>query len=320
MGSGLMASYYGMMSYHLGWMDEHLRPYQAQTGKRLRPLLCLVACEAAGGDYRLALPAAAALELLHNYTLIHDDIEDHSEERRGRPTVWALWGQPLAINVGDGMHLLARNSLRDLSRVGVSLPTLFEASRVFDEIEKTLCEGQHLDMSFEHLSLVSSEAYYQMIGKKTASLLAASAQLGALVATGDLARAAQYRDYAYSLGLAFQIQDDVLGIWGSADVTGKAASDIYQKKQTLPLIYAAEQALPEDRAVLLALMQQPTLTDEQVAAIVAILDRIGARQFSQSCAERYYHQASQLVATANLEGPLAGCLQVIADFLIKRQH
>lgn len=318
-GEGALSGFYGMLRYHLGWTDEEFNPIEPMAGKRLRPTLCLASCEAAGGDYHVALPAAAALELLHNYSLIHDDIEDRSNTRRHRTTVWKLWGEALAINAGDGLFTLARLAMLDLPKVGVDLSVAREAVRLFDETSLRLCEGQHLDIAFESMPSVEADLYLEMIGKKTASLIGCSAQIGALIATADLDQSVHYYEYGHSLGVAFQIQDDILGIWGNPDVTGKFASDVYQKKKTLPIIYALENASPSDRSLLAHLYQQQTLDDEQVARAVGILDRSGARQFAEAEARRYYRAAVGLLTSGWIGRNGVGYLQAIADFLAGRE-
>lgn len=318
-GDGILGQFYGMLHYHLGWTDEKLRPVNARAGKRLRPTLCLASCEAAGGDYRRALPAAAALELLHNYSLIHDDIEDNSETRRHRLTVWKIWGQAMAINAGDGLCTLARMAILDLPQAGVDPAVALEAARLLDRTSLSLCEGQHLDMAFETMPSITANLYTEMISKKTASLIACSAQIGALVASGDVRRSEPFREFGHLIGMAFQVQDDVLGIWGAADVTGKGATDIRQGKKTLPVVYALENAGSRDRAILLRLYDLQPLSDAHVVQVVEILDRCGARQFAESEAWRYYRAATALLTSDGFRGQDIGNLKAIADFLVGRE-
>lgn len=158
-----LAAHHGMMHYHLGWVDERFQPKPARGGKRLRPLLCLLACEAAGGDVHDALPAAAAIEILHNFSLVHDDIEDNSPTRRGRPAVWALWGVPQAVNVGDALFALAHRTLGRLWERDMPAERVLAAILAFDEACVALTEGQYLDMSFEERSDVTVDEYLRMI-------------------------------------------------------------------------------------------------------------------------------------------------------------
>jgi geranylgeranyl diphosphate synthase type I len=288
-----LAPYYGMLRYHLGWVDEMLQPVQSNSGKRLRPLLCLLACKAAGGDAQQALPAASALELVHNFSLVHDDIQDVSHFRRGRRTVWDIWGTAHGINVGDGLFVLARLALHRLAERGVPQARQQAASMALDQACLALCEGQYFDMTFEESLDVDLDQYLWMIRHKTAALLAASAQLGAIVATDDASKVDHYCRFGENLGMAFQIQDDILGAWGDPQVTGKsAATDIRDKKKTLPVVYALnhpDHAAARQLAGLHA--QEGPLDEAGIEAALDLLDGLGALQYSQEMAESYYRQA-----------------------------
>ena len=234
------AAHYAMMHYHLGWADEALQPLAVSSGKRIRPLLCLMACEAVGGNPADAIPAAAAVEILHNFSLVHDDIEDGDETRRHRPTLWALWGVPQAINVGDGMFALAYKALLRMGRRAdgtESFPAAhgaLEAADLFSEACIRLTEGQHLDLSFEERVDVSSSEYLQMIEGKTAALIAGSTALGALFGGAEQRQEQLLGSFGRNLGLAFQIQDDILGIWGDPARDGKSGWQRHPPPQEKP--------------------------------------------------------------------------------------
>jgi geranylgeranyl diphosphate synthase type I len=230
--------YYGMMHYHLGWVDEKLLAVQAASGKRVRPLICLLSTGASGVEWRQAVPGASAVELLHNFSLIHDDIQDASPTRRGRPTVWQLWGANQAINSGDAMFSISHISLSRMLELDVPAETIVHALRRFDETCVDLTIGQYLDMSFETKLEVSVEEYLKMIEGKTAALLAYSAELGARVAQQPDSIVAHYASFGRDLGLAFQVRDDILGIWGDETVIGKSsATDIATRKKSLPVLF-----------------------------------------------------------------------------------
>ncbi len=296
-----VAGHYGMMQYHLGWLDADLQPAPAPAGKRIRPMLCLLACAAAGGDPQVAVPAAAGLELLHNFSLIHDDIEDTSPTRHHRPTAWMIWGMPQACNAGDGMFSLAHLAFHRLAGRGVPLVVVLQAQRVFAETCRTLTEGQYLDMSFETRLDVTPPDYFRMIAGKTAALLAASPEIGALVAGAKPEVVAAYRRYGAALGQAFQIQDDILGIWGDEALTGKsAASDILSKKKSLPVVYGLSH--PDVRDALRALYTGPAFTAGDVARVLALLDAAGARAYAEAQALVATHEAHDALRGAATDG------------------
>ncbi|MGZ8563152.1 MAG: polyprenyl synthetase family protein [Candidatus Limnocylindria bacterium] len=293
---------YDMLSYHLG-LDETDGP----RGKRLRPLLGLLAFKALGGDYRKTLPAAAAVELGHNFSLVHDDIEDADRERRHRPTLWALWGVPLAINAGDALFALSRLALYRLMADEEYEPQkLLDVMRVYDETCLALCEGQYLDISFERRTDVTVDEYLEMIGKKTAALIRASVETGAMMASDDPAVVEAFGRFGYDLGIAFQIADDLKGtFWDSADSGKSAAGDIRKRKKTFPLVWALRHADADDVARLIAIYQpeiratdgsgprdgETPISPAQVAEVLEILERCGARRFTESEARRYRDQA-----------------------------
>ena len=290
---------YEMVRYHLA-----LDGSGASGGKRMRPLLGLLAYASIAGDHARALPGAAAVELGHNFSLVHDDIEDGDVERRHRPTLWRVHGIPQAINTGDTLFSLSRIALHRLTDLGFSDQKVLRLMRLYDETCLALCEGQYIDISTgESDELMSVEGYLDMIGRKTAALIAASIEAGALLATDDDTVIARYRAFGWDLGLAFQINDDLLGIWGAEQSTGKQASDVAHRKKTLPVIYAAEHAGPEDRARLLALyaMRDPSAAD--IAEIVSILERVGARDYTRDAARRYRDAALAELDAAGVVAP-----------------
>jgi len=316
---GEPAPFYGMLHYHLGWTDEQFRPVQGVGGKRLRPLFALLCCQAANGEPERALPAAAALELLHNFSLIHDDIQDSSLTRRGRSTVWSLWGIPQAINAGDAMFTLAHLALRRLADAGLPAARLAAAWQIFDEACLALCRGQHMDIAFEAQLDVGTADYLRMIGGKTAALLGCAGQLGALVATGDEEVALHYRRLGESLGVAFQIQDDVLGIWGQTARTGKpVADDIRSGKKSLPVVYGLGQPRLSGTRRLRALYEQAELSEAEVAEVISLLDAAGARAYAEQLAGKYLRAGLAELEQAQPEPGAAEALRELADFLVSR--
>jgi geranylgeranyl diphosphate synthase type I len=290
---------YEMIRYHLG-----LDVSGAPTGKRMRPLLGLLAYQSIAGEHERALPGAAAVELGHNFSLVHDDIEDGDRERRHRPTLWARYGIGQAINTGDMLFSLSRIALHRLSDLGFPDAKVLRLMRLYDETCLALCEGQFIDIwTSEHDELLSVDGYFDMIGRKTAALIAAAIEAGALLATDDEHVIARYRAFGWALGIAFQLNDDLLGIWGAERSTGKEPTDLARHKKTLPVLYAFEHAGPEDRDRLATLYALPSPTADEVRETVTILERTGAREYTRQAARRYRDEAlAELDAAGVVDG------------------
>ncbi len=314
-----LAEYYGMMEYHLGWRDEQLRPAAAGSGKLIRPLLAILACRTLGGVDAHVLPLAAALQLVHDFSLIHDDIEDHSPQRRGRSTVWRLWGLEIGINVGDGMFAVAHRALHGLPAAGVAPATALAVMRAFEETILRICEGQHLDMTAEGRFDIGEERYLQMIRGKTAALLQAAAGLGARLATEDEAQVAAMSDFGEALGMAFQMQDDLLDIWGDPRDTGKPfAADLLQRKMSLPVIHALEHA-GSDRAVIERIYRQEQVSEADLDELLAILDRAGSRAHVAALADAEHRRAFAALRTIRpADAEAMKALHDLAESLLHR--
>jgi len=285
---------YGQIEYHLGWREADLTevdPGSLRAGKLLRPSLLLYSAQLAAGAVvgatpnadavvHRALPAAVAVELVHNFSLIHDDIEDGDEERRHRPTMWKLWGQAQAINTGDALFALARAQMWGLAERGVAPAQVIHLGRLLDRACLDICEGQHLDMRFEGRREVTVAMYLQMIDRKTAALMRCSAELGARIgAPADEALGDRMATFGRALGLAFQLRDDLLGVWSAQELGKSAAGDVRRKKMSLPIIHALEHADATDRRALGEIYAAPgPATKPQIARVLAALEHTGARQ------------------------------------------
>jgi geranylgeranyl diphosphate synthase type I len=311
-----VAAHYGMMRYHLGWADEHFRPQQFPMGKRLRPILCLLGCAAVGGDPDHALPAAAAIELLHNFSLIHDDVEDGDEMRRHRPTVWKLWGVPQAINAGDGMFTLAFAAIQRLTQRGVNSKATLAALNRFTSTCLALTEGQHLDIGFETRPVVSVDEYMRMIQGKTAALIGAGVAIGARIGGATSRQETDLLQFGQAVGLAFQIQDDILGIWGDPTVTGKAAgNDILRRKKSLPLLHALNHPRVGDQ--MQAAFAMP-VAPEHLPGIMGLLEQADARAVAEETMQRQ-HAVAWAALEAALGDQAAGSqLRALAEGLLHR--
>jgi geranylgeranyl diphosphate synthase type I len=307
---------YTMMRYHLGWVDEEGEA-QPSPGKMSRPTLCLLACEATGGDWRSALPAAAAVELIHNFSLIHDDIQDGSWERRHRPTVWKVWGEAQAINAGDAMYVLAQLALFRLEQRGIPLPKVILLSRRLNQASLQLCEGQYLDIEFERHLDITVDQYLDMIDKKTAALFAAALYFGALLGTDQQNQVSLLSSFGRNLGMAYQVQNDLQGIWGEEE-NGKAApyTDIRSKKKTLPIVYALHTTKGEDRETLLGIYGRQKITTANVGRVVRILDGVGARGFAEQMRDDFYRQCLRDLDKALPDSPARRQLSDVAAYLM----
>jgi geranylgeranyl diphosphate synthase type I len=308
-----------LMRYHLGWEDAGGAPMPAGGGKMLRPALCLLCCQAVGGEARRAMPAAVALELVHNFTLIHDDIEDGSDTRHGRATLWRVAGVPQAINAGDGMFVLAQRTLLRLEETGVPPGRVLDASRRLNEACVALCEGQYADIGFERRERVGQAEYEAMIDGKTAALLGASAAIGAAAGGADAATVDALGECGRLLGLAFQIQDDVLGIWGEADVTGKpVADDIRSRKKSFPVVWAFDHLSGDALRRFEAVYVSAEVTEADVETVLVLLDEAGARAAASAEAARWADEALALLGPRQLDAERRRDLEALAAFFVHR--
>jgi geranylgeranyl diphosphate synthase type I len=307
-----------MLRYHMGWRDEHGRSCNRESGKFIRSTLCLLSCQAVGSNYSQAIPAAAAVELIHNFSLIHDDIEDASYERHHRPTVWKLWGQSQAINGGDAMFTLAYLALLRLKEKGIADEKIANCAEMLSLACLELCEGQYLDVEYEGRRDITVEDYLDMAAKKTAALFAVSNSLGAYVGSEDSKLLDLLHLFGKELGIAYQICDDILGIWGVKESTGKSAGDILQRKKTLPVVYGLQSSDGEATKRLKKLYSRKSIEDEDVGVITQILDRLGARHYAETLAEQYYYKALAHLDATRLDTSRQAPLRQIACFLLRR--
>lgn len=310
---------YSIVEYQLGWRNQDLKPEQADGGKKLRPLLCVLCCQMAGGNVDQAFPLAAALQLFHEHTLVHDDIEDRSTLRRGRPTVWHLWGEGIGVNVGSLINILARRALSVLMEKGVPAETVLDIMTEFETTSLQVAEGQHLDLSFEDRLSVNMTEYLSMIERKTAKLIAASASLGAKVGGGDSGVIEALRAFGLNMGLAFQIQDDWIGTWGKPEETGKPfAIDILEKKKNLPIVQLLALADETDRNVLEVIYSKSTLETEDVQLIMSLLEKYTVRQRVEDEIAKFYQIALDSLSQIKNEDP--NIKQELKDILDKLMH
>lgn len=305
---------YGMLRYHLGWADKDFKPANINSGKRIRPTLLLLANEAQGGAWLQALPAAAAVELLHNFTLIHDDIEDRDTVRRGRPTLWAHWGMPQAINAGDALFTLAYQALLRLGQRDVSPARVVTALERFTQATLHITEGQCYDLDFEAREQVAEATYLAMIEGKTAALIGLACELGSIIAGAPSEHQRALRTFGEGLGMAFQMEDDLLGLWGNPTRTGKpVGSDLLKHKKTLPILHGIQ---ADER--LKTRLLDPSISEDDVPEILDLLVEAGSHAYTEAKARHYHEQAITALEQSKGAGEAQTALHTLAQRLLKR--
>lgn len=292
-----------MARYHLGMVDSSGTAVPPETrllvqGKRIRPLLAVLSCLAAGGTAQAAAPIAAAIELLHNFTLVHDDIQDRSPNRRHRATVWRVWGDAQAINAGDALFAASHLAVLHTSREVVSPETLLELVTAFNKMTIAIVRGQVLDLEFEGRGDIQPDDYLGMITGKTAAILEYAAWAGSLVGGASREDATKFANVGLALGLGFQIRDDLLGIWGAQADTGKEiADDIRRRKQTLPILRLRSIAAPEDSAILNDLYARDEIDEQGVVEVLQMLEKYGIQQQAAAEVKSAHERASNALAS-----------------------
>lgn len=314
---------FDMLRYHMGWLDEDFQPVSANAGKAVRPALCLFACEAVGGDWRQALPAAASIELIHNFSLVHDDIQDGDIERRHRPTIWYRWGHSHGLNAGSAMNVLANLAMLAPSEVPLDRDATLQASRILTEACLRMIEGQALDLSYEQRATVTVDDYLIMIEKKTGALLEASLHIGAMIGTRSEASIESVRRFGAGIGRLFQVQDDILGVWGRTEATGKPiANDLRRRKKSLPVVHALEHAGEKpgtERFATIYRSKEP-LSEEDLAELLAILEVSGSYQFCRGMAQREASHALEALEAVEMSAEARKENADLVQFLLERDY
>jgi geranylgeranyl diphosphate synthase type I len=304
---------HNMLAYHLGWEGEGAGP--KARGKRIRPLLLLLTTASKAEDWHRALPCAAAVELVHNFSLIHDDIQDKSPLRRGRPTIWKRWGIPQAINAGDSLFALAHTALQYLND-SIPYAVKLRAHQIIPQACLTLTQGQYLDLAYEQKGELSTSDYWPMIRGKTASLLATCTELGALIGGAGEKEINIYRTFGECIGLAFQIYDDILGIWGDSALTGKSTeSDLLTGKKSLPVLYALEK-----RGGFAKHWKGKGVKPEEVMELAEELKSEGAYEYAKRETDKLTNQALEWLGKMKMNNPASDALIELSNQLTNREH
>jgi geranylgeranyl diphosphate synthase, type I len=311
-------------AYHFGWIDAAGRSVDGDGGKAVRPALALLSAEVAGGAPETGIPGAVAVELVHNFSLLHDDLMDGDEQRRHRDTVWKVHGPAQAILVGDALFALANEILLELGT-----PEAARAARRLTTATRRLIDGQAQDISFEHRDRVTVEECLEMEGNKTGALLSCAVSIGAVLGGADERTADALESYGHHLGLAFQAVDDLLGIWGDPRSTGKRTwSDLRQRKKSLPVVAALAAQGPAARRLaelLTADTKRPPADGEdfdeaEFAARAALIEEAGGREWTAQEARRRYATAIAALDSVRMPPQVRDQLVSVADFVVVRQR
>lgn len=306
-------SFYDMLTYHMGWSGEGAGPEAA--GKRIRPLMVLLTTAACESEWIHATPAAAAVELVHNFSLVHDDIQDNSDKRRGRATTWKIWGIPMAINVGDALFVMSNQAIMDL-RKQYPAEIVVQAATVLHNTCLDLTRGQFLDMSYEDRNDLSVEDYWPMIAGKTAALLSACCHIGSILGYADESKRDAYRSFGHAVGLAFQVQDDILGIWGDEALTGKSvASDLLEGKKSLPVLYGLSKS-----SKFAERWTNGPIQPGEVEELAQLLASEGAYEYTHGMSRQMTTLALDSLREADPQGEAGEALMELANKLMKREQ
>jgi len=304
------SSLHAILRYHVGLEDSQGEPLQG-VGKLLRPSLVLFVAEELGEDPEKALPGALSIELVHNFSLIHDDIEDRDLTRRGRPTVWSLYGVAQGINAGDLMQAMAMSRALTTGKA--------EASALAEAITEMI-EGQGLDLEFEQEE-IGIARYLEMVDKKTGSLIRCAFRLGALLAGASPMLEQTLIAVGQELGRAFQIRDDLLGIWGDKAQTGKPqGSDIRRKKKTLPIAVALAHAMGEEYTLLRQIYGKEEVTNTDVGRVIAVLEKLGVKDVGEKMVTDHLSRANERLRNVPLSARGKEEMDELIDYLARRER
>ncbi|WP_405014114.1 polyprenyl synthetase family protein [Kitasatospora sp. NBC_01539] len=312
-------------AYHFGWIDRDGRPAAGDGGKAVRPALALLSAEAAGASAEAGVPGGVSVELVHNFSLLHDDLMDGDETRRHRATAWTVFGPAQAVLAGDAMATLGTEVLLDAAVTGgASAVDAARAVRLITTATRRLIDGQAMDVAFEQRDVVTVEECLEMEGGKTGALLAASAAIGAVLAGADDRVSDALQRYGHHLGLAFQAVDDLLGIWGATEVTGKPHwGDLRQRKKSLPVCAALAEGGAASRR-LAELLADPEGRGEEseqaLAARAALIEEAGGRAWTQDEARRQHQTALAALDEVPMADEVREHFVALAEFVVVRER
>ena len=318
--AGHSSPLYRLMEYQLGWRDERGEPLDAPAPQpRLHAGLCLLAAHAAGGDIGKAVPVAAAVELVYQFTQVHADIQEGSQQRHNLPTVWWIWGPAQAINAGDGLHALARLALLRLGDGGAAPEDSLRLVQTLDAACLHMCEGLHQELVYQERVDITSDAYLRMARDKVGALLGCALELGVMAGAPSSNAASALRQFGETLGVAFQIQEDIQMLWGQP-LSGKTPGlDALNKKKGFPVVNALEHAPIAQKREIGTLFLKRVLEPTDLKQLTSVLDKLDARPHAQAVAQHHLEEAIGSLNGASLTPDGRRELSQVADWLALRQ-
>ena len=303
-----------VIEYHFGWKTIKGIKAPEDTGKRLRPSLAVLSAEAVGRDMEVAIPGAVAVELIHNFSLIHDDIIDGDKERRHRPSAWTAFSIEDALIAGDALHTLAFQVLLE-----ENTPERVQAARRLVDATTTMISGQAADMTFDDLPTISFEECLKMEAAKTGALLGYSSSVGAILSGADENTCNALEVFGYELGLAYQAVDDVLGIWGDPKITGKpAGNDLREKKKSMPVSIVLSANNSDSEKLLEIFSTKEDLDEEEIVRASALIENAGGREATLEEADKHLKRAIEFLNNADIRKETFCELEEIAHFVVNR--
>ena len=303
---------YNLLSYQLGWVDQQGQPAVSPRRLSFHSLIAPAASEALTGEFTVSLPVGAAIELIHNFSLVHGDVQAGRVDAQNRPSIWWVWGPAQAINAGDGFHAMGRVAVMRLKESGVPAATVLSISRLLDRACLSMCEGQFSDLGFQDRMLVTPEEYYEMIARKTGSLTGCGAAAGAMAVGSSESRIETLKEMGTKLGMAWQINQDIAEFWGR-DADGVTASNVLNKKKSLPLILALERSSIAAKREIGSIYMKRVLEPADMSRIIVIMNETEARSIAEARAEQLVEEALQLLGSLGLLPERQAGLRALAE-------
>ena len=307
---------YNLLRYHLGWVDQQGRPTDGETALHFQGAVALVACEALGADFRRSLPAAAAVELVHNFTVVHGEVQAGRTEDMDRPSIWWVWGPAQAINAGDGLHALGRTAMLRLAQRGTPPDRVLRAVRSLDSACLKLCEGQYMDLDFQDQLMVTAAAYLDMVNRKAGALAGCAAESGALAAGAPDAQCDAMRECGARFGAAWQIARDTGDLWGARG-DGMTASNVIAKKKSLPVIHALEHGSLAAKRELGSIYMKRVLEPGDASRLITILEETDARAAAEDRALQLVEDGLAAASEADVSSAGMSLLRELGEWAME---